>query len=79
MLSLYRHIKSSDLIKGIPLPNDNTIKISGYADDTNIFIADNESITSIFNVLTKFEVATGALLNKGKTKMFGIGAWKKTN
>ena len=39
--SLYKHIKFSDIIKGTPLPNDNTIKISGYADDTYLFIADN--------------------------------------
>ena len=68
------------MIKGIPLPNNNTIKISGYADDTNILVADYESITNIFNVLTKFELATGALLNKAKTNIFGIGAWKdRTN
>ena len=27
------------------------------------------------NVLSKFENATGAKLNRGKTKIFGIGAW----
>ena len=31
-------------------------------------------------MLTKFELATGALLNKAKTNIFGIGAWKdRTN
>ena len=35
--SLYRYIKSCSTIKGIQLPNDNILKISGYADDTNAF------------------------------------------
>ena len=74
--ALYKYIKSCSTIKGIPLPNDNTIKISGYADDTNLFTVDYESMTSIFQVLSKFESATGALLNKSKTKIYGVGTWK---
>ena len=73
--ALYRYIKSCSTIKGIQLPNDNSLKISGYADDTNLFTVDYEGITSIFEVLSKFETATGALLNKRKTKIYGIGTW----
>ena len=73
---LYKYIKSCNTIEGIQLPNNNLIKISGYADDTNLFTINYESIISIFNVLTKFEAATGALLNKRKTKIFGIGTWR---
>ena len=74
--SLYTYIKSCIGIKGIPLPNENELKISGYADDTNLFTIDNESIVNIFNVLNQFEAATGASLNKSKTKIYGIGTWK---
>ena len=72
---LYRYIKSCSTIEGIRLPNDNVIKISGYADDTNLFTINDSSIINVFNVIKKFEAATGALLNKGKTKIFGIGSW----
>ena len=74
--SLYCYIKSCHTIKGIELPNNNSLKISGYADDTNMYTIDNESIVNIFNVITMFEAATGAILNKRKTKIYGIGAWK---
>merc|ERR1712240_670343 len=74
--SLYRYIKSCNTIKGIQLPNNNLLKISGYADDTNLFTVDYESILSIFNILSKFEAATGALINKRKTKIYGVGTWK---
>ena len=73
--SLYCYIKSCHTIKGIELPNNNSLKISGYADNTNMFTINNESIVNIFNVITMFEAATGALLNKRKTKIYGIGAW----
>ena len=59
--SLYKYIKSCNTIEGIQLPNNHTLKISGYADDTNLFTVNHESIISIFNVINKFEVATGAL------------------
>ena len=52
------------------------IKISGFADATNLFTVNYEGIISIFNTLSKFEAATGALINKRKTKIFGIGAWR---
>ena len=73
--ALYCYIKSCNTIKGIQLPNNNTLKISGYADDTNLFTMDHESIVNIFNILRKFELATGAILNKNKTKIYGLGLW----
>ena len=74
--ALYQYIKSYITIKGIQLPNNNTLKISGYADDTNLFTIDHESILNIFSIIRKFESATGAILNKNKTKIYGLGVWK---
>ena len=59
--ALYCYIKSCNTIKGIQLHNNNILKISGYADDTNLFTMDHESIVNIFNVIRKFELATGAI------------------
>ena len=52
----YINIKSCTTIEGIQLPNENMIQISGYADDTNFFTINNESIVSIFNVLSNFNM-----------------------
>ena len=73
--ALYSFIKANNSIKGPKLPNNNVLKILGFADDTNLFLRDNNSIIEAMNVISKFEKATGALLNKNKTKIYGIGAW----
>ena len=36
----------------------------------------NGSLLEVENVIIKFEQATGAILNKDKTKIFGLGKWK---
>ena len=73
--ALYCYIKSHNSIKGLEMPNNNTLKILGFADDTNLFLRDNNSIREAMNAIAKFEKATGAILNKEKTKIYGIGAW----
>ena len=73
--ALYCNIKSNISIKGPRLPNDKCLKILGYADDTTLFLKDNLSILEIMRVINKFEKATGAILNKDKTKIYGMGTW----
>ena len=73
--ALYCYIKSKNSIKGPHLPNGYSFKILGFADDTNLFLRDNNSILEAMNILYKFEKATGAKLNREKTKIYGIGAW----
>ena len=75
--ALYCHIKSNNLIKGPELPNDNSLKVLGFADDTNFLLRDNNSILESMKTIEKFEKATGAKLNKDKTKIYGLGAWKE--
>ena len=40
------------------------------------YATDSDSIVNIFNVISRFELATGATLNKSKTNIYGIGIWK---
>ena len=42
--ALYCRIKSSQSIKSPYLPNNHSLKILGYADDTNLFLRDSQSI-----------------------------------
>ena len=42
---------------------------------TNALITNGESLIELINIISKFENATGANLNKNKTKIFGIGKW----
>ena len=72
---LYSALENSTVIRPIRTPNCD-IKIQGYADDTNIFVANDQSIIEALNLVKKFEKATGASLNINKTKVFGIGQWK---
>ena len=67
--ALYSRIKALDSIKGPELPNNNSLKILGYADDTNLLFIE------AMKVIKMFETATGAILNENKTKIFGVGSW----
>ena len=51
-------------------------KCSGYADDTTVAVTNDESIEETFNVYNKFERASGARLNRGKSKGMWAGSWK---
>lgn len=73
--NLYRAIIGNISIRCLPLPNDNVIKILGYADDSNIFAINDQAITQIFTIVNPFENATGCRLNRNKTKIFGFGSW----
>ena len=51
-------------------------KCSVYADDTTVAVTNDESIEETFNVYNKFERASGARLNRGKSKGMWAGSWK---
>ena len=74
---LYCAIKSNRNIRSIELPNEISVKLLGYADDTNVFPRDDSSIVEIDLLIRRFEKATGTLLNcERKSKIYGIGCWK---
>ena len=68
---LGNQIQSNDRIKG-----NSEKKIMQYADDTELFDTDDESINQIFFELKGYETAKGAKLNIEKIEGLWLGPWK---
>ncbi|KAK6167008.1 hypothetical protein SNE40_021121 [Patella caerulea] len=66
-------IKQSPL-KGIPIKDSNIVSlIYQHADDTNLTLANIESVNSVFKVLELYVRGSGALINKSKSELLPIG------
>ena len=75
---LAANIRAAPGITGVFLPQSlEQFKCSGYADDTTIAPTLDASIEEIFAVYSKFERASGARLNRGKSKGMWLGSWKQ--
>ena len=61
--ALYRLIKKSPRIQPLYLPNNREIKLTGYADDSNVFITKETDLNALFDVINKFSSVTGAEIN----------------
>ena len=74
-------IRVNPNIKGIKLPHpsdqENEAKFNMFADDTQLFNWDEESIEEIFKVLNIYEKASGAKISLNKTVGMYLGRWKK--
>ena len=70
-------ICKSPKITGVTIPHSmDPYTCSTYADDTTSVATNDQSIEETFNVYTKFECASGARLNRGKSKGMWAGSWK---
>ncbi|CAB4034137.1 Hypothetical predicted protein [Paramuricea clavata] len=70
-------ITASPDIEGVALPGcDQVFKYSGYAYDTSIAVTSDVSMAATFDVYALYEKASGAKLNRGKSKGMWLGAWK---
>ena len=70
-------ITTSPDIEGVPLPGGGRVfKCSGYADDTSIVATTDASMQATFDIYAQYERASGAKLNRGKSKGLWLGAWK---
>ena len=75
--AFYRAMVKSSIIRPLRMPDATETLLLGYADDTTICITNDESLIEVNNIITQFELATGAILNRNnKTKIFGTGKWK---
>ena len=68
-------IIASKTIKGINIYN-REIKLSQYADDTTVFVADLSSAKNLFSLLDAFKKCSGLEVNKSKTEGMWLGANK---
>ena len=70
-------IRTSPRIAGVALPNSlEEFRCSGYADDTTVAATTDASIAETFHLYDLYERASGARLNRGKSKGMWAGSWK---
>ena len=78
-LSSWLHycIRASSQIQGVTIPHSaEGYKCSGYTDDTTVAVTTEQSIEETFSVYSTYERASGAKLNRGKSKAMWVGSWK---
>ena len=65
------------IIKGIEILG-NELRLSQYADDTNLVCADLASVEKALEVVENFGSLAGLKLNRKKTKAIWLGKWQKS-
>ncbi|MCP3925856.1 MAG: reverse transcriptase family protein, partial [Desulfobacterales bacterium] len=68
-------VRKNKNITGITIKNVE-FKITQYADDTTIILQGEKSITSTFDCVQDFEMASGAKINKEKSKGIWLGLYE---
>jgi hypothetical protein len=66
-------IRQNPNILGIKI-GQKDCKISQYADDTCIYVADTDSLLTVFEILENFSICSGLKVNREKSEAMGIGA-----
>ena len=70
-------IRQDPMIKGIAMPGTSVqCKVCQYADDTNLFVSDIQSVRRILILVELFELISAAKLNKQKTFGLWLGCWR---
>ena len=70
------NIRQNESIKGVNISNYE-ITVAQMADDTTLFLKDNESINNVLKTLHHFGKCAGLKLNKEKTKVIKLGVSQK--
>ena len=74
--TLGQAIRCDTSIQGIRIPGSKNqqSKVSQYADDTTLILANDYSITKAFDIIHIFERGSGSQLNPKKTEGLWIGS-----
>ena len=56
--------KRSNEIKGIHIQGNEEVKLTQYADDTTAILADVQSVSNLFELLSSFEKCSGLKINR---------------
>ena len=71
--AFYRAMAQSRIIRSLRMPNRTENTLLEYADDSNILISSERALIEVNNIISLFEKATGAILNRNNnTKIFGM-------
>ena len=62
--AFYRAMVKSRIIRPLRLPDATETTLVGYADDTTVLILNEESLIEMVSIVSLFEKATGAILNR---------------
>ena len=73
---LSNKIRQNPTVKGIRLFGSE-VKLSQFADDTNLFCADLASVEQALDIVNVFGKFSGLMLNVEKTKAIWLGKWSK--
>ena len=70
-------IRFENNLKGIIIPRTKyTVKLVQHADDTTVFLTNNEEFPKLTNILKIFSEGTGSKINQQKTTGLWLGTWK---
>ncbi|OWZ04937.1 reverse transcriptase [Phytophthora megakarya] len=75
--ALYRAIDNHGELRGVTLQSDAgtvDLRVSGYADDTAIFLQTAESMPQLLDLLSNFGAASGLQLNQSKTMVVALSS-----
>jgi len=73
---LAQSIKRSKDIKGIRTQGNEEVKLTRYADDTTALLADVQSVSNLFDLLSLFEKCSGLNINQTKSEMLWLGSMR---
>lgn len=68
-------IRENLAIRGIGLPGGEVLKISQFADDTILYLADDGSVRESLRVIHEFSRAAGSKINVEKSTYKYLGKW----
>ena len=74
---LLRNINEDRNLEGIAIDERKKLRVTAYADDTTIFIENNNDERIFQDIFNSYEKASGAKINKEKTKELKIGKYRK--
>ena len=72
---LARALQNDNSIKGVNI-GKKEIKPSQFADDTTVFLRNQDSVSNLLKLLRKFKQASGLEINTTKTEAMWLGAWR---
>ena len=71
---LAQSIRLSKDIRGINIQGAEVVKLTQYADDTTVLLADVQSVSNLFDLLLLFEKCSGLKINQTKSDVLWLGS-----